>query len=165
MVKILPADNNDIPVINSLAHSIWPVAYKDILSKAQMAYMLKLIYDPSSLQQQMLDQNHQFLILYFDDQPSGFASFSIKPGADDIYKLHKLYVLPNLQGTGLGRSLLNEVVALTKAAGGKLLQLNVNRNNKALRFYLKNDFKIMAEEDIAIGNGFFMNDYIMQRDV
>jgi ribosomal protein S18 acetylase RimI-like enzyme len=39
--------------------------------------------------------------------------------------------------------------------------LNVNRNNKALGFYQKFGFVILREEDIDIGNGYFMNDYIM----
>jgi ribosomal protein S18 acetylase RimI-like enzyme len=165
MVKILYAGIKDIPVINSLAHNIWPVAYKDILSKAQMDYMLDLLYNPSSLQQQIQDQNHQFLILYFNDEPSGFASFSVKPGLADTYKLHKLYVQTKQQGAGFGKALLNHVLYLIKKADGKYLQLNVNRDNKALQFYLKQNFKIIAEEDIDIGEGYFMNDYIMQREL
>jgi ribosomal protein S18 acetylase RimI-like enzyme len=42
------------------------------------------------------------------------------------------------------------------------LELNVNRQNTAIGFYKKLGFKIIAEEDIPIGNGFFMNDYVMQ---
>lgn len=165
MLKILPAGIKDIPVINSLAHSIWPVAYEHILSKAQMDYMLHLFYDPSSLLQQMEDQSHQFIILYFNDEPRGFASFSVKPGIADIYKLHKLYVQTDQQGTGFGKALLNHVIDLIKKEGGKYLQLNVNRNNKALQFYLKHDFKIIAQEDVDIGQCYFMNDYVMEREL
>ena len=46
--------------------------------------------------------------------------------------------------------------------GVKYLELNVNRENKAIGFYKKLGFTIIAEEDIPIGNGFFMNDYVMQ---
>ncbi len=165
MIKIVPAGTEDIPIINSLAYSIWPVAYKEILSKDQMDYMLDLFYSPSSLQQQIQQLRHQFLILYFKDDPAGFASYSTKDNLKDIYKLHKLYVLTNHQGAGLGKSLLHEVIKLAKAEGGEFLQLNVNRNNKALQFYLINDFKIISEEDINIGKGYFMNDYIMQKEL
>lgn len=165
MLKILPAETKDIPVINSLAYSIWPVAYKHILSKAQMAYMLDLFYAPSSIQQQMQDLNHQFLILYFDDKASGFASFSVKPGLAGTYKLHKLYVQTDQQGTGFGKALLIQVIDLIKKENGKYLQLNVNRNNKALQFYLKHDFRIIAQEDVDIGQGYFMNDYVMETEL
>lgn len=164
MIKIVPAGTGDIPVINSLAYSIWPIAYKEILSTAQMDYMLDLFYSPSSLQQQMQQLGHYFLILYFNEEPAGFASYSLKDNSY-IFKLHKLYVNYNQQGAGFGKTLLQEVVKITKAEGGKFLKLNVNRNNKALQFYLKNDFKIISEEDIDIGRGYFMNDYIMEREL
>lgn len=165
MLKILPAETKDIPVINSLAHNIWPVAYKHILSKVQMDYMLHLFYDPLSLLQQMQDQDHQFIILYFNDEPRGFASFSNKPGMASVYKLHKLYVQTEQQGTGFGKALLNHVIDLIKKENGKHLQLNVNRNNNALQFYLKHDFRIIAQEDIDIGQGYFMNDYVMETEL
>jgi ribosomal protein S18 acetylase RimI-like enzyme len=40
--------------------------------------------------------------------------------------------------------------------------VNVNRHNKALHFYEKYGFKIIREEDIDIGEGYFMNDYVME---
>ena len=48
----------------------------------------------------------------------------------------------------------NNIIALT---------LNVNRFNKAIDFYLKNGFKIIKEENIEIGNGFLMEDYVMEK--
>ncbi len=163
MFRIVPAGIEDIPVIRSLAYSIWPIAYGNILSKDQMDYMLELFYSESSLQQQI--QHHQFLIINYNEQPVGFASFSLKESSGNIFKLHKLYVLTDHHGSGFGKTLLHEVVGQSKNAGGKFLQLNVNRNNSALQFYLKNNFEILAEEDIDIGKGYFMNDYIMQREL
>ena len=46
--------------------------------------------------------------------------------------------------------------------GGTKLELNVNRYNKARFFYLKQGFIMIGEEDIEIGEGYFMNDYIME---
>lgn len=44
-----------------------------------------------------------------------------------------------------------------------VLELNVNRQNKARIFYEKFGFVIVEEKDIPIGNGYFMNDYVMQK--
>ncbi len=96
--------------------------------------------------------------------PAGFASFS-QQEISDVFKLHKLYVLTNRQRKGLGKTLLFEVIEQSKNAGGKFLQLNVNRRNEALHFYRKNKFKIIAEENIDIGCGYYMNDYVMQREL
>jgi ribosomal protein S18 acetylase RimI-like enzyme len=50
-----------------------------------------------------------------------------------------------------------------KTQGATTLQLNVNRNNPAKIFYEKLGFAVLNEEDIDIGNGYFMNDYVMQK--
>jgi len=159
-LEIRDGDTEDIPVIGYLAQNIWPVAYKEILTKDQLDYMLNYIYSPKSLLQQMTEQNHKFLIAELDEEPVGFASFSkiIEP---DIYKLHKLYVRTDIQGKGLGKALLEEVINHIMPASA--LHLNVNRFNKARFFYEKLGFRILKEEDVDIGNGYFMIDYVMEK--
>ncbi len=68
-----------------------------------------------------------------------------------------------LQGLGLGKELMTSVIDQVKTAGAKKLLLNVYRLNKAIAFYKKLGFDIIKEEDVDIGNGYFMNDYVMQK--
>ena len=70
-----------------------------------------------------------------------------------------------MHGKGVGKILINEVKNLAVGGGGKFLQLNVNRNNKAADFYKKIGFKIKETVDVNIGNGFFMNDYVMEIEI
>ena len=123
-----------------------------------MEYMLDWMYSTTSLQQQM-QNGHQFFVAEVDDTLIGFASVSKEDG--DTYKLNKLYVLPNTQKTGAGKALLLSVIAFAKENGGREIQLQVNRNNNAKDFYLKHGFVILYEADFEIGNGYFMNDYVM----
>lgn len=58
-MEIREASIEHIPAINKLAHTIWPVTYKDIISARQLEYMLELIYSPDSLLKQM-DEGHRF---------------------------------------------------------------------------------------------------------
>jgi len=162
-MTIKPAKLSDIIVINELAHRIWPVAYRDILSPDQMEYMLRLIYSPPSLKKQIQDLHHKFIIVYENKIPVGFASYSLKINSNTVYRLHKIYILQSVQGKGVGKYVLNKIIVDIKSAGAKFLELNVNRNNTALNFYTKNGFKIIAEEDIDIDNGYYMNDYVMRR--
>jgi len=163
-IKIEKAGENNITTIRQLALLIWPEAYKGILSPEQLEYMLNLIYSEASLQEQIISKRHQFLIIHTGDKPAGFASWSQTP-EKGIYKLHKLYVRTDIQGKGLGKSLLLAVKEQVKRAGATALQLNVNRHNKAIGFYEKNGFRILREEDIDIGNNYFMNDYVMETSV
>jgi GNAT superfamily N-acetyltransferase len=158
---IRPADLDDINIIGFLAQQIWPDTYGGILSPEQLKYMLKVIYSPRSLRRQMVDEHHQFLVVEQADEPIGFASWSTTadPG---IYKLHKIYVLPGRQGKGLGRTLLQFIFETIRPEGGTRLRLNVNRHNKARQFYERMGFTVIGEEDIDIGHGYFMNDFVME---
>ena len=155
---------DDINTIGFLAQQIWPDTYKDILSQGQLDYMMNLFYSPASLKNQMTNQKHVFILIEDEDNPVGFASYSLikKPG---IYKLHKIYVLTSQQGKGLGKTIIDFIVNDIRPKGATALQLNVNRNNKAKNFYERLGFAVIKEEDIDIGNHFFMNDYVMERSL
>jgi len=155
--KATPAD---IPLIRDMAYKIWPVTYGNILSQDQIDYMLKLIYGEKVLHEQM-ENNTEFIIVYDGMNAVGFASFSLT--APQVYKLHKIYVLPSQQGKGTGRFIIGELVKEMKTKGANILQLNVNRHNNAKEFYEKLGFVVIKEEDIDIGSGYFMNDYVMEK--
>ncbi len=158
------ANIEDINSIGFLAQQIWPHAYRDILSDEQLQYMLKLFYSPSALKKQMLKQKHVFILLEDEESQVGFASYA-PTKESGVYKLHKIYVLPNQQGKGLGKTIVDFIVNDIKPQGAKKLLLNVNRNNKAKSFYERLGFTVIKEEDIDIGNNYFMNDYVMQKNL
>ncbi|MBX2933971.1 MAG: GNAT family N-acetyltransferase [Ferruginibacter sp.] len=160
MLSILNAGINDIPLIRRLTLSIWPQTYSNIISRQQIEYMLDMMYSPASLQKQMEEEGCTFILVYDDKEAVGFASYNeIKPGT---WKLNKIYILPSQQGKGTGRFIINYIVTQVKNKGGSYLQLQVNRYNKAALFYEKLGFKIIETADFDIGNGYFMNDYVMQ---
>jgi GNAT superfamily N-acetyltransferase len=153
---------SDLHIIRSLAFTIWHEAYRDILSPEQLEYMLGLFYSPASLRDQLVILNHHFLIVTDKNIPVGFASYSPKDVNGTTYRLHKIYVLPEQQGSGTGKFLLSYVIDTIKSLGATSLELNVNRHNKARKFYEKQGFVTEGEVDVDIGNGYFMNDYIMR---
>jgi ribosomal protein S18 acetylase RimI-like enzyme len=161
-LHIQPATEQDIPAIIALAEATWEPTYRFIISKEQIDYMYRVIYTPASLRRQMRDQHHQFLLAYVEGHASGFASYSEKP--EGIYHLNKIYVLPSHQGQGLGQSLVTAVLAAVQQAGGKALELNVNRHNPALAFYERQGFAQHREEDIAIGP-YWMNDFVLRKEL
>jgi RsiW-degrading membrane proteinase PrsW (M82 family)/GNAT superfamily N-acetyltransferase len=159
-VNLKRAYENDIPMIRNLSQRVWPSTYSSIISPEQINYMMELMYSEPALMEQM-KSNHEFILINDLRDPIGFASFSlVEPG---VYKLHKIYILQEKQGKGMGRFVMEEIIRAIQYKGGNVLRLNVNRNNKALGFYQKLGFIITGEEDIDIGNGFFMNDYIMEK--
>lgn len=161
MIPVSKVDKESIPVIQDLAEKTWRVAYSSIISPDQMKYMLDLFYSGASLKKQMQD-GHQFIIAKEKGKAVGFASYSVKSaGEPHIYRLHKIYIAPDQQGKGIGKLLIGFIINDISTHDATNLELNVNRNNKAMDFYRKIGFNIVREEDNNIGNGFFMNDYVM----
>lgn len=160
MYTIRHATTEDIPLIRKLTFKVWPQTYSDILTLDQIDYMLEMMYSPSSLEKQMKD-GCVFVILYDNDNAVGFASYQLL--GNGVAKLHKIYILPSQQGKGTGNFLLDYIIRKVKEQGAMSLQLQVNRNNTAKVFYEKKGFEVIEEADFDIGNGYFMNDYVMEK--
>ena len=161
MITIRNAGLEDIALIVSMAQQVWEPTYRHILSAEQLSYMFEMMYSPDALNRQM-QNGQQFLIAQDDDRAYGFSSFELKDSGQTI-KIHKLYVLPSAQGKGLGHLLLADIEKRGNAFGGVKISLNVNRFNKAYDFYIKEGFYKAGEEDIEIGRGYLMEDYIMEK--
>ena len=163
MVTIRNANVDDLITVERLAREIWPVTYGEILSQEQLDYMLDLIYNNAVLRDQMLNQQHTFLMVELNGEPVAFAAFSpVEPG---VCKLHKIYVHQKTQGQGIGKQLIDHIVGILQPLKFQTLRLNVNRQNKARFFYEKLGFKVVKEEDIDIGKGYFMVDYVMEKTI
>ncbi|CAM3607014.1 hypothetical protein FSS13T_21580 [Flavobacterium saliperosum S13] len=161
-MRILQADKDQLYIVRDLAYTIWPDAYGEILSEAQLDYMLENFYAIPALEMQM-ENHHVFLLAEENGVFYGFASYEVNCNATGKTKLHKIYVLPETQGKGLGKLLLAEVEKAALQAGNRILFLNVNRYNIAQEFYKRLGFDIVHEEDIEIGNGYLMEDFVMEK--
>jgi ribosomal protein S18 acetylase RimI-like enzyme len=161
-IKNLTID--EIPVIQSIAEKTWWPTYSNILDATQIRFMLDEIYSTDALTKVIEEGSQEFILLIDERGPQGFASFGAKPNEEDIYKLNKIYVLPQNHGRGYGKLLLSEVKRRISDKGIKILDLNVNRYNPAREFYEKLGFRVIKEEDVPIGP-YFMNDYVMRLEL
>ena len=172
-IHIRNATVADFVSIRQIAYETWPLTFGSILSEAQISYMLEMMYSDSSLSKQVKELGHRFIIIdsiidsinESEVSACGYASFQTNYGERGECKVHKIYVLPAFQGKGLGKMLLDELRTIAISENQVSLLLNVNRDNKAISFYEKYGFKIFSEEDIDIGDGFYMNDYKMKMNL
>jgi GNAT superfamily N-acetyltransferase len=165
MIRIQDTTAADYPTIQNLAHRTWPHTFGTILSKEQIAYMLEWMYSLPALQEQVEKKGHRFLLAMEGTVPLGFASYEHKYKQEPVTRIHKLYVLPDIQGKGIGKLLIHHIGQLARQHASQALNLNVNRYNAAVAFYQHMGFKIVREENIAIGEGFLMEDYVMQKEL
>lgn len=154
--------NTELVRVQEIAKLTWPDTFKEILSPDQIEYMLNWMYNVDTLRKQE-EQGHVFCILTNEGIDLGFIGVQNDYPLIGETKLHKIYVLPSAQGLGAGKLLMEKAEELARNNQSELLVLNVNRFNKASDFYIKLGFEISYEEDIDIGNGFLMEDFVMKK--
>lgn len=143
--------------LSQLAHNIWREHYTPIIGSKQVEYMLEKMYSIGSLKEQIYNSNNIFIGAFMGSDMAGFLSYS-KTGEEN-YFLHKLYVNTKLFRKKIGSSLFDY---FTGRINFKEIRLTVNRQNyKAINFYFRLGFFIEKVTDIDIGNGYFMNDFVM----
>ena len=178
-IQITPAGLNDRDFIRSVSERTWPSTYGHIISQEQINFMLDWMYSDASLEKQM----HTGCAFYIasikkedgkwdavgfcsvspdDEKEEGENNSTEKVAGSTAHKLNKLYVLPSAQGTGAGKALLNKSIEVAKASGSSSIFLQVNKLNTAYTFYLKHGFLKESEFKFDIGNGFYMDDYVMR---
>lgn len=161
-VEIVPASEEHLPAIASLAGVIWREYYPLITGTEQIEYMLAWMYSLETMNSE-LRSGIRYERLLLDGELVGFASIGTieEPGT---IKLHKLYLLPRHHGQGLGTLLLKHCEDEARKRGARRMTLNVNkRNTQAIAAYQRNGFAIAESVVNDIGNGFVMDDYVMTK--
>ena len=131
-MKMNVCNREQLPVIRDLAYTIWPSTYGDILSNAQLVYMLDTFYSIANLEKQM-DNGQVFELLFDETKVVGFVAYELNCNFDNLIqpltKIHKIYLLSETQGKGRGKFMIDEIVRIAKSNKQKGIYLNVNKYN------------------------------------
>jgi diamine N-acetyltransferase len=158
----------DFETLAQLAETIWRAHYSRIISNAQIDYMLVERYTPQKLCLYLDADDRWLMLLRIDNRAVGYCSYALtddlgemKPGE---MKLEQLYLLPELHCKWLGRLMLRHVEEQARVGGRNTLVLQVNkRNDIAIAFDRKAGFTVREEAVFDTGNGFMMDDYVMEK--
>ncbi len=161
MPKILPLTVYDAATISSLAREIWLQHYQNISSNDQINYMLAQRYCPIMIKTEVLSKNIWWMKLLLGKTIIGFSCCicTAQPGE---LKIDKLYIHNDHQRKGYGAALVSKAVETMHDNDCQSLILTVNKqNHTAISAYQKYGFEILGDSVTDIGNGFFMDDYLM----
>lgn len=159
MIAIQKLRNSDIPIVQDLAREIWNEHYLKILSQEQIDYMLNLFYSTSKIKEELLG-NYSWELMYDNTIPVGFMCLKFEK---EKVHLSKLYLHSNVRGKGFGKQLIEHAIDVSLQNNFTSIYLNVNKYNmESIEFYKRIGFKIIEEGVFDIGNGFVMDDYIME---
>lgn len=160
-MKIVKAAIEDIKLIQEIAEKSWRSHYPGIISHEQIDYMLDVMYSESELKKHFENPNYHYYLLGDNEIFLGIMGFE-NHFEKDTTKLHRIYLLEEAKGKGLGKFALNFLKEQVKNSGNKRIILNVNKENPSYHFYLSQGFKVYKETVLQIGNGYVMDDYIME---
>ena len=162
-VRVAPVAVADVDRLRALAAEIWRRHYADIITTAQIEYMLEQRYNPQVLGEELRRSDLWWAQLLVNDRMTGFACCFLTGNAGEM-KLDKLYVHYDHQRKGYGGMLLERVLAIARGSGCATLMLAVNKHNRnAIAAYNKYGFRIAESVVKDIGGGFVMDDYIMRK--
>jgi ribosomal protein S18 acetylase RimI-like enzyme len=153
-MKIRSLSAADLPLVSDLSRRIWPLAYAGILTPAQIDNILTHIYSIENLKTEMAS-GQRFWAAYDGDAALGFVSGF--RGGEAIW-IKKLYVLPEAQGHGIGRALIETVIAAFGPASDARLLVN-NGNSAAQAAYQRLGFARAATLPVKMGDYDF-TDYL-----
>ncbi|MBR2357633.1 MAG: GNAT family N-acetyltransferase [Lentisphaeria bacterium] len=152
-----------LETLRSVAFKVWPQTFASILSQDQIDYMMEMMYAPQVLAKELAEGMH-FEILRINNEPSGYIAYSAYPKEPGKAKLHKVYLLPVFHSLGIGQQMLDHAREQCKKLGFDAILLTVNKHNeRAIKAYKRNGFITTAAVKVPIGQGFFMDDYIMEK--
>ena len=152
--------------ISKLAGEIWREHYESITGIEQIEYMLEKYQSPQKIYEDICKND----FIYFtaehikDNKLIGYAACQPK---NDYMNLSKIYVHKDYRGNGISRGFLNEIEALCRSQH-KLdkIRLTVNKyNTDSIAVYNKMGFKTVDSVKVDIGNGFYMDDYVMELSI
>lgn len=162
-VRLSDVEPSQWPILRELAATIWRECYAAIITPAQIDFMLAERFSDDSLSRLTADAEQQLAVLWLGARAVGYCG-SGPGGEPGVQKLGQLYLLAEMRGRGLGRVMLAEVERRALSQGAERLVLQVNkRNAAAIAFYQRQGFTIREAAVFAIGNGFVMDDYVMEK--
>ena len=163
--KLTPLTPAHFDTVAKLAREIWLAHYTAIISREQIEYMLGPRFSAENLGKYVGAHDRWMYVLEVDGAPSGYLSYALSGKPREI-KLEQLYLLPALHGRGIGKYMMGVVEKHARELGCDTLMLTVNkRNEKAAGVYRASGFRVREEAVFDIGNGYVMDDYVMEKPI
>ena len=162
-LRIIPVTNMELVYsLVPVAEEIWREHYVSIIGEKQVEYMLEKFLSADALVEQ-INSGYEYFLFSYDYTFAGFAA--IKEENGELF-LSKLYVDKEFRGKGIGSHMFQKFIEICKLRELNKIWLTCNRNNtSSLDVYKHLGFKVVREEVADIGNGFVMDDYILEYEV
>lgn len=150
--------NTNIPTLAEVASEIWYEYYTPIIGLQQVEYMVEKFQSVEVITQQ-IDNGYEYYFAIYNGEIAGY--FGAQPQNNNLF-LSKLYIKKAFRGKGISTQIFAYIKDIALKYGKSKITLTINRYNyDTIDIYKHFGFKVEREEKADIGNGFYMDDYIM----
>ena len=141
-VEVREMNVRDLRAVQGVARITSAETYRGIIPADELTSFVERAYSEESLKHRM--EAGVFLVAVVGGEVVGFADFDPDPGKPGEVELAAIYVLPEMQGRGVGTRLLEVGIGRFDSAGS--LTLRVARDNLVgWRFYEARGFRSVGE--------------------
>lgn len=162
-MNLIKVDENLINLTSKFASEVFIDYYNDLIGNGQATYMANLFLSPKAIEQLISKEAVFKLMLNDNDEPIGFIEYQIQ---NERLFLSKLYAHKDYRHQGVGKAMLLDCIEYAKKNNIHKIFLTVNKyNTPSYNIYLHEGFKVIDSVENDIGQGYIMDDYIMQLDI
>jgi ribosomal protein S18 acetylase RimI-like enzyme len=135
VIQVRKAQLADVEAVREIGVRTWPVAYGGLASEEFIVDGLAQWWSPEAVERGI--RNGITLVAAEGDQLVGMVGLGRE---GDFWVMWKLYVLPDHQGKGVGKALLDAAIKALPEGTPELLLDVLVANEKAIGFYRGNGF-------------------------
>ncbi len=164
--EFIPVRDADVSRLAELAHEIWFDYWPDLIGIEQTAYMVENFQSENAIRRDMTDHSYEYWFIVDEDgRTVGYTGGYVEPETNRFF-ISKIYLQADERGKGYASATIRFYVALCACRGLDAMYLTVNKHNElGIRAYKAKDFKTIDSVETQIGDGFIMDDYIMEKKV
>ncbi|MBP1964120.1 GNAT family N-acetyltransferase [Paenibacillus aceris] len=153
----------EIAEVAQLAAEIWREYYVSLITIEQIDYMISKYQSVSAITDQIHQQGYEYYLIHHDGFAVGYMS--ARQEERKLF-LSKFYISKEHRGRSYASKALAFLEQLCEERNLSHIWLTVNRHNESsIAVYEKKGFRTVREQCADIGNGFVMDDFIMEKEI
>lgn len=151
-----------LKIAAALANEIWHEHFIPIIGEAQVDYMLDKFQSYDAMKRQTANEGYTYYLFKQDGEYAGYSAIACR---EDRLFLSKIYVKRDFRGRKISSAAIEKYIEICKERKLRAIYLTVNKQNFAVDVYKSLGFKTIDSVKTDIGGGFFMDDYIMEKEI
>lgn len=152
-----PCSAKEIPILAELCKTTFQETYASYNTPEDMQQYLSSYFNENRLSNECQNPLIIYQIAWHNDQAVGYIKLNFAGVQTDVndqksLELERIYVLKSMQGSKIGKALLNQAIAITQQHRLDYLWLGVwKKNTKAIGFYTHLGFQKFGEHTFLLG--------------